>query len=1217
MTNMASSENPTYDLVKIIDSYFNTSDSKKKVELVQKLIEAIKIPQFALLIQNNKDISSRVDIIVEEAWTRLKLWDSNIYKSLSTINPSSVVLQNFYTKSLSNEKDMLKCRAFLNSKIVLFNNREILDNVFEIAKISEQWDFAALLLSSNGILDDEIYNNYLKANSYIIDKQIISNLKSKRAKRELMHFMRQLTFIEPKNQEYLLEYFDTLKENKEIPALNSLLNTLNPEDFSDEMLILKLGKLYMESDDYAKAQEQAERILKVSSENQEALEIYVDALHAQNKWELLISFLNKRRSIILNSSKLLEFFMEASVQLKNYRDPLEIINSFSVKTKPTLKTKILMGQIYIFEGNIKKAKNILSEIPLNGEFEKELTALKVQIYSLEKNVDLYISEGLKYLNLYPENSRFLKEFLSFLESLNLWDKIIEIEDIKGIDASKQDLKLALCKGNFYLGNFLRVSAILVGMDFQYFDDTLHKAILTNTKNNDAWIGLFSEKNNFSTTLNAYLGIMKNFNSGETLKEVDIKNVESQIEGKVLSIIIRLDRAFKSIEKTNIRNEFSAIFSEIDNICGIKGDADAGLFNFPKVRFFIETQDFDEALRTLNNSADTRNPYFGFYSSMISIELGSEKIRSVDIDKFITTLSAAPFYGKKLELAYEHMNISEILDEIERLVNHGSSQYVPWAKLYNWIKREKSESLLNFIDLLEFSQIVRVETLRILRDVRKKEQNGQQILQIDQEICHCNGKTNEDILNFLLDIKDYGNKKMLSDAVLEYSSVELTPELNLVFGDYYLSNNDPETAEHFYNKIVSKELAAKAKFGLTEAIIEQGRFTEAEKMIQTLRDSSSLKLKLYLLSGDIDKLEKTLKGINNLSEEVVLILESIVDKYWENKVVRSQLLGLVKRTNNATLGLDIASRLSSDRKVQEGLELLKVLFKNNPEDLSVATVLIDKLASFGKFEEANIAANLFIKTGAKDSDKKEVFAKILRLDFNNGLFKQIIKYYESFSSLVNEDSAEVIALTLIQLEEYRATDEFLSNQHQRSLSHEKFENLINIMKRSVEESEIVSLAEKLMRASLKYHRSMDKKEAVVFAKIKASRVDSVFNFINEPSSFIGIDQDFLEEESKRILKNIYKKTGLLEIEQLTLPLFFLGNGSKNIKNAKLIRDYVDDIYYNYKTKQIPKEQQIVSLIPQAAALSNTNPMIYSIKFDLGIKGSMRLRTAIESLDGEFL
>ncbi len=67
---------------------------------------------------------------------------------------------------------------------------------------------------------------------------------------------------------------------------------------------------------------------------------------------------------------------------------------------------------------------------------------------------------------------------------------------------------------------------------------------------------------------------------------------------------------------------------------------------------------------------------------------------------------------------------------------------------------------------------------------------------------------------------------------------------------------------------------------------------------------------------------------------------------------------------------------------------------------------------------------------------------------------------------------------------------------------------------------------------------------------------------------------------------------------------------------MIKDYVDDSYYHFKVRQVPKDPLTIKLLQQAASMPYSNPFVYSVKFNLGIRGALKLKAAVQSLDGGF-
>lgn len=1212
---MLESDDSKRNLNKIIDRFLDSKDVAERQEQLTKLTKVLQVPDYILLIQNDAEIKAKIDTVVRELWVNMHVWDSKIYKYFYLANKDSEIIQSFYTKALVNEKNTDLAKEYLKSNIKLFNSQDIIDNVNELASLTNLWDYAALLLSANGIFDENLFRKYIDNNSYVINKEITKNYRTSHGKRELLKFLKLITIADPTNTEYILDYLEALDLNLETPSLVSLLKTVDIDNFKEEGSLIRLSSLFIKVGEYQKAMEILQRVISVSQNNQEAIELYVEAMRKLGEWELIVSFLAKRKSLLRSTKQLEESFVEACVKMKNYREALDYIESLGSNQDFSQKSILYIAQLYLFEGNSKKAKNILTRA--TGETLNSRLGLKLdaEISKQEGKDNEYFQKCIKYIKESPEDSAFIVTVLRELENKKLWNKILEISNIQNIDRNNQEILLFILLSNIETGRISEAIDSLSLIDFQYVNDKIHSALLGSMRTNEKWSSYSAISGKLSSQMRSYLEIIRDYVYGNTIKEKDVAAIQGFIEGEVLNNIIWLNELWKHLDTIRYEEAESKI-NLILSQHGINPDQDINIYNYPRLNILLMEKKYDKASSILLNVIKDQDPYTTFYSMLAEDNAKLTKGKIGKLESAYNQLSASPFRALLLQVKLEDMDAESVIRETEEIVNNGGGLHVPWASIYDRLSKIDETKLLNFIDLLEFSGTENLQALRVLRKFRKRENNTLDIINLDSKICKMRTSEEQDKINYIIDLKDFGSKEELDSVINEYAALKLPAGINSMLGDYYLVNKDPVSAEHFFRKSLQEESREETTGGLVESLLEQGKFKEAEIFIEKLKNKSAFTLKLYEASGNVEKLANTIKGIGKIDEPMEAVLENIVDKYWENRIIKNQLISLLKKTSNTSLGLDISSRMISEQKSNDSLEILRMLFRNNPADVRIITVLMEKLAEAGKFEEANTDCFQYLKLNTQRTDKIEVLARMERINFNNGLYKDVLKLYEMFPDLLNADSTETVALTLINTKNFDIAENLLSREHQKTITQEKFTDLMNILKNTENRAEIIILSERLMKACIKHNKFLDKREAVMYTKIKVNMIDEIYEFLNAPSSFEGIDMEYLEQESCRIMKNIYKKTGITTVEELTLPIFFLGNGSKDIELVKMIKDYVDDSYYHFKVRQVPKDPLTIKLLQQAASMPYSNPFVYSVKFNLGIRGALKLKAAVQSLDGGF-
>ena len=1197
-------------LDQLFNRFFESRDNGKKQEIAKLVLQSLKSPDYLLLIQNNNTYISKFEVLLREMWASLKMWDIPSIRSIYLLDTKNFTFQLYYTKAIVNSGKEENCEEFLKSVQIISGDPEILGSIYDMGDLTGRWEYAALLLSSNGIYDERIMSKYLQYSSNVINSQIIKNLKEKSASRELLKFLKVLSAKNPENTEINVEYLEALLLNKEIPTLTSILKVMDLDSINDEASLIRVANLLHSIGEYQKSSHICNTVLANSSSNEEAIELQIKNLNFLSEWERVINFSEKNLKLIKKSQELEGIYLNSCLEVGNYRSAVDTFKNQKEIEKLSDTNKLLLAELYLKSDNESTAREIFAKISkevLNTTNGKKVSLILQRIEGIDNE---YIQRAINYIRANQEDYKFVhgifddlfkkrmnrlvcdfyKETNQLVTDQSYLSKIlishIEEMDIKGsielikkIGIEKIEANITIC----FLKNFRTAKNWQWPEEFSIEEWKLEYDYISNLR--EFFVG----------------GIEK---AGKTLPN-NLNRLE--VISKTANFIIGSAWLTKTeTEKT---------FEEIASIVNSEKDRDINFLNYPLTTAYIQQERYEDAYELLKNSERGDDPYFKFLELTLNKKGGSPKLSKALESLFAETGSMAIFGSLILHNVNEEDD-KETLKKIEMGIKSGASIFVPWNEIYAEIKSKHGNVLANFQDLVEYCNTDNLEILRLkalFANIHGKKDVSEEFW---GRIFRSPWKNQSDMESYLSALIDNRDIDKILDLENDFQKINIHDSLIQRLGTLFLEEGNPGRAEKYFKKVTNKQIIDQSTRGIINSLLAQDRIDEALKSINESTTPVDLKLRIFLSAGMTDKLNLQLKSMESIDEMAELVIEDIMDKFWENRILRNSLIQLSRKTGNVNLCLDISSRLQSEGKSEESLQLLKLVFHQKEWEYQLASALLDKLSLSAKFEEMTSTGVAFFKSRAEEQKKRELFTKLTRIQFNNNLFNEILKLYNSYEALSTPESMETVILTLIKLEDYMDAGKLLSKYHLKLIDQEDFEKLTKVLKRSENNSNIIKMAEKLMKACVKEGRFFDKREAITRTNIDISKIDEIYEYLLSPVDYSAFDPDYLESQSSKSLRNIFKKTGIETIEELTLPDFFLGVGMKDIELARVIKTYVDDSYYNYKIRRVPRDNVTMKYLSQAINLNSHNPILFCISFNIGIREAMRLREAIRSIDNGF-
>ena len=1205
---MTISDEPKARFNLFFEQFTNTVDLGKKKSIAQSILNLLKGGLSDISSIGDTELLGKLEILLKDMWNFLEIWDTESIGTVYNVDRSNYIFQFYYTKALIHSAQSAECLEFLKLGYPVYNSQDILENLYEIASLANNWEYLALMISANEIFDDKIMSSYIKNHSAVIDSQIIKNYNAKHAHKELTKFLKLLWAKFPKDVGITLEYLEALNSNMDIPTMTNILRTTDFSMSMDEFQSIRLSKLFLTIREAQRSVDILNRVLVESPENEEAIEVLIQALYVSGEFERIIAILGDHRKVLSRSPSATEAFMVSCQETGNYRSALEVLDTFSSKYPFTPLTYVALSRLLLMSGNKERAKTFMGFIPDSLSNLKEVRKLKLEFSKLEGVDNEFLNSSILYIMENSEDRKYLSSLVN-----ELWEKgkkamICRLySELPNVFVEKKDLKYAVLS-LIADKSPEKVVESIHRLEFDQVDDQITIELLSRFRNGLQWKWPESLKPENFQWEKEYMEYLRNF----FMFNVGMLEAPEKLPPSCISLLkdsVELLRSLHKMEKEEVDEIYQRIKGKE------YGQRDVQFLNYPVVNSLIRMGEVEEAKALMDEIPKCDDPYYEYFSLVTHGTMGgSGKIKKLQNLRDLT--GSALIEGTLLDLEGNDMGKDQLISRVEQLVKDGGGLFVPWMKTYEVISKKYPEELPNYQDILEYSAVNTQEALRVKISLLRSQGNIHGALKHMAELYEMPRKTVNDTIAFVnlaLEAEDRASLELVSSDLERFS---FPIDIYESVGNFYLRLKEPEAAQHYFEKMKNSSSGSKGTNGLLRALIDQGKYDLAYRELESSKAPDSLKILLYSSAGNVNALSSILKGLTTISLDMVDILDDVVDKYWDNKIIKSNLISLAKRTYDPSISLDVSARLNSDGKLEESLEILRSSFKMRSSNYSLVSALVDKLDESSKYEEMINSASLFFKTDAQIDNKKVLFSKVLKYLFNQGMFKEIFKFYETYKNLLNAESVETIALSLITQQMFEEASDLLSKTHLSILDQDRFNNLTKVLKRSENVSDIITISEKLMKACVKYDKFLDKREAAIYTKINLSKIDEVYEFLKEPGEYHHLDEDYLERLSCKVFKAIYKKTQKETIEELGLHDYFLGLGMKDIQLAKDIKAYIEESFYQSGDRKVRHDMQSMKLLSRAAALPSLNPFIYCISLNIGIREAMNLRTAVLNLEGNF-
>ncbi|MGP6240093.1 hypothetical protein ACNF40_06745 [Cuniculiplasma sp. SKW4] len=1194
----------------LIEEYFLNRDIGRKTEILNTILEILDNIEGKSLFRNDSEFSGKIDALAKDLWKLSNQGDLEIWGRLYNLNPDNPNFQLFYTASLVNSKNLEEIKNFLRSEGIISEIPKIIDQIELMAKLTDLWDFATLFLSRNGIYRDLIYQKYSERPTPVLTKIILENLRKKGKDMYIEDFMAVLSSLNPDDLESTIMYMEALLRNQKISVLKIHLLSLDLEKIKDEGILSRLLPFYYEAGLYDHVLNISSRILSVEGRNQIAIELRMKSFSKIGKDEEVIKIFGDHLDIIEKDQPNLEVFFNSAYNINAYALPLQVIESLDEKTRDNLPIRIWEIKFLLLSGNREKAEKIAQKISLDNISDPEILKIRVLLRRDDDKSGDFIRTGKKYIEANPHDVKFVKDFIRRALDSGYYSEIISLLDTNPSLKKDRDIE------NVHIISFLKTSQVELGarelkvlgienMGYETFSSFL-KACRNEKSFNSLSMELSSGDQNAKSLYKIIKGILFN----NTLEMQDFNAIRNLLDSDIVGVL-------SLIYMTNSPIKYNATSDKEKKTQKIlTGDLDEDLpeFLYPAVMLNIFNHNLAKANSIISKYEGTDDPFIYYFKSIISDLESNRRESKKYIEMAKNIFNSNLIMAQYLKLFQSTMEMEDIVKILEDVSKNGGIGLIDFDQISDRIINSKDTVRSNIIDMIEYSPVKSISSLRLLRDLSEFNGKQEESLEFDRKIFENPSRNSEDVKKYAIRLKSMNKTGEMVDLVSKVHDEPLPCENYAIFGDFFLSVSDFSSSIYYYEKALASGSDIERCKGIIDALIKEKRFDEALKYTKSLKIPTPYEAKVYSESNKPEELLKIIKKLDLRRESDIKGYEIVLDDYWNNRYIRKALMEKFFQYPLEKLSIRIAGLLLEEKSIDEALGVLRRSIKEKEQTGEALAYIIDLLCEYGKFEEAIEYAVKYLKSRELTERKKKIFLTISQNLVKYGYNSEVVKFYHEFPSLLDSDSCIPVIKALIKEEYFDSAEKILSKFQGQFKNKETFDELWSLLKKNWDFSEIIYYAGEYLKACFKKGRLLDKREAVAIGGVPVSNVEDVFEFINSRTNLKLFNQEYLEEESKNTILLMYKKLKIERIENISLADIFYITSFKDLKRAKAIYDYIQAERSQNHPLYVEKNSQLLNMA-NICIRENIpmNPITYSLRFNIGIRKAMELSAFLSNID----
>lgn len=1196
---------------KYIDDYLGSREQSKKEDIFRELVDTVKTGEGKQLFKTDKDFEGKIEAIARDVWDNGFQIVPKFWKVLYTQCDNNQIFQLFYITSLVNFSQIEEMEGFLKSEGKVSEIPKIIYEVEEMARLTGLWDYASLLLSRNGIYVESIYQKYAEKSTPVFTRLITENLRKYGNEKKVESFLSVLATVKPEDREIKIWYFQSMLKNREIQKLKISLKSFNYDRIDDEFLLEELGKLYFECGLYEDVLNLTSRVLSISSSNQSMIELRLKTLGNLGRDEETVDLFRENEGIIEKNDENLEIYFRSAFNIKYFQHPINLIESMESKSRKTYNILIWYVKFLILSGDRERAERAAADIPLDKIDDPEVLKIRALLRTERGSEKDFVDSSKKYIMANPDDISFLKDFSKKLISIGLFNELKSVMEI--VRESSLDGVLR----NYKAIALIRTSSVSMGCEeikkiepHEILYETMASLLLEcrdERKFSELYESLGIKNDKFYPIFNILRSILFN----NRINEDDFSAINtilgSDITGSLSLIYLDKEKG-SNIPVSEKEKELREILEEN------RGERDIPEFLFPVISRLIKEKNLERAKKIIRNYDGNRDPFIMYYKSLISEIEGNEKESKRQISEAKNIFKSNLIMVEYIKKFGKEMELEELIKLMEDISKNQGLDLLDFTPFEYRIIGAPPEVSGNVIDLVEYGSLESISGLRLLRDYFENEKNMVEAIKYDRKIYSKKERDSNDILKYATHLRETNLIKEMEDLIGNVDDQNLEPESYAIFGDFFLSTEDYSSSVYYYEKAIQNGASVERCRGIIESLIKEKKFDVALNYALKLKVSTPYLAKIYVESNRPEELIKIIRKMDLRREADLRGYEVILDDYWNNRYVRKSMLEKFNEYPEEGIALKIATLLIEERNSEDAINVLRKVIREKSQTGKALAYSINLLCDYGKFEEALEYALKYFKSKEPVEKKRKIFTTMAENLVRYGYDDQVIKLYRDYTNLLDVESCVPVVKALINQEYYDSAEKILSRYQGEFSNRETFNDLLQILRKSRDFSVVVFYSGEYLKAAFKKGRMLDAREAIALGNVPVDSVNDVLNFINKKTNLSMFNQSYLEDESKKAINILYRKLKIERLEQINIYDLFYCTDFKDVKKAKAIYDYIQEQRNEGRTVYVERNSELLDMANRCIRENlPMNPIIYSLKFNIGIRKAMELKAFISNID----
>ncbi len=1186
-----------------IDRYLSSRSKETRRKITEEIISSLeRLPES---FTADKNLSSQLEVVVRDIWEKQDIHDSSAIRNFYRVDMENRTFQIFYTKSLVMGGDSAEIMAFLKGKSIIANIPQVVENVMEMGKITSQWDFIVMFLSMNGIYNETAYLKYSENASKLITDIIIENLKRKNATKETMEFLRAISAVD-NSLEYKIAYLEALGDNNDIPSLKSHLKAMELNRIEDLEDRVRLALLFEKVGIYDESLNLANEALNERPGHEVCLELKIKLLFELGRDEEVIDLFLDRHSILEKSAESMGMFFRSAEKVNNYAAAISVIDNNRQLIERHQDLTVWAVKFLVKAKRTDEAEKLMHELQGSAMSDSEMLKLSSLIEKGKGNIDSFVEKSERYLVENPHDIQFISTYIAELHRKGMFQKIAMLYESSGEEMfgnEPETLKKVL-ESMLRMKVYEKAGQILNRIPSENLDSEIAIAILETTRDDTSFSQLqkYSEKKNTGQ----FMSVLRDILYTDTLTAPDVRFVKENMNDQNGRTIMYLFAKKEELEQiTSI--EMSPTINEIRMEIGKNNpEKDWKQFNFPVTKAKISSGEFTAAGKMLSVMDSEADPYLLYYRSLYEKHLGHITNSRYSIEKAMEKIRATPFLEAYLQINHNTnaQQALRIIEEISKLRGLEDFDFTPVESTF--ISNSDLDVTANLLDLLEYSGVDNIFALRLMREIKIRDNDIEGAIGIDQKIISNEVAKAQDIMNYAMDLKQGNRMPEMEILIKNAEGKNIDMGTSLIFGDFYLSKRDFSSAIYYYEKAAGQGKKREDIPGLIEALIGDSKFDAALELIGKLPNKTPYMINLYAATENVQEISKIMKKLNLKNEEDRDALTIVVDRYWSNKILRENAIEKIMVQPVQNPGISIVEKLFGDRRADAAIQLLRKISKETRDSPEVISLMIRILPDMGKIEELNEYLTKFFNSRKALKDKRKVFHEACIELEKSRMYDIILKHYQDHPNLLDNVSAGIIVYSMIERGYFNHAENLLAKLQGSLIKGDEYEKLTSLLKKSMYLDKIITYAGMVLKRSYNLGRRMDKGEIISTTKTDPIMVDDIMEFLATPPDTHLYPIEYLERVSYELLKIINRKLGISRIEEIDMFHLFFASNFKDVRLSVALYYYIRDLSKQQKDRLTVDTKEILDLANRCI-MENLpeNPMIYSITFDIGIGKAYRV------------